>query len=55
MAQSSKPRKRRDPPLKVRAVFAKPSKEGDERWLKALKILLATEPAEEKKAEGGQP
>jgi hypothetical protein len=48
MAQSSKPRKRRDRPLKVRAVFAKPSADGDERWLKALKILLATEPEETK-------
>ena len=43
MAQSRKPR--RDPPLKVRAVYAKPSKEGDECWLRALKILLATEEA----------
>jgi hypothetical protein len=52
MAQSGKPRKPRgDPPLKVRTVFAKPSKEGDEAWLRALRILLATEPAEE--ADGG--
>jgi hypothetical protein len=51
MAQSKKPRQRRDRPLKIRAVFAKPSKEGDEAWLRALKILLATE-TEETKDEG---
>jgi hypothetical protein len=42
MTQSKK--KQKDRPLKVRVVYAKPSPEADAAWLRALKILMETEP-----------
>ncbi len=44
MPQSEKRKPRPDPPLEVNIIYAKPSAEGDEAWLRALKILMATEP-----------
>ena len=43
---SGKKRKQRqkDHPLKVNVVYAKPSREGDEAWLRALKILMEAKP-----------
>jgi hypothetical protein len=39
--------KQKDRPLKVNAVYAPPSPEADEAWLRALKILMGCEPKEE--------
>jgi hypothetical protein len=45
MAQSKKPRRpRREPPLKVKVVYAPPPPGSEDGWLRALKILMeATE------------
>jgi hypothetical protein len=39
----------REPPLKVTAVFAPPSAEGEEAWLRALKILMETEDTDDER------
>ena len=49
MPQSEKPQAAQRTPLRVNVVYAKPAPEGDEAWLRALKILMETEPKKRRK------